>query len=62
MKCCGKEMYDNGDNFRCGKCGKRIYKPKAVASKICPRCGRPVYVNDDNIHCSNCDYREYVRR
>jgi tRNA(Ile2) C34 agmatinyltransferase TiaS len=22
---CGGNMFDNGNNFRCGKCGKRVY-------------------------------------
>lgn len=22
---CGSNMFDNGNNFRCGKCGKRVH-------------------------------------
>lgn len=43
MKCCGKEMYDNGDNYHCSDCNKRIYKKDL---KICPICRKEVFLTE----------------
>lgn len=61
MKCCGREMYDNGSNYRCGICGKRIYKTsKPLTPRRCPVCGADLFDNGNNIHCQKCGFREYV--
>ncbi len=57
MKCCGKEMYNNEDNYHCNICGKRVYKLKKP--KICPECGTVLYDNGDNMHCAKCGFRKY---
>ena len=57
MKCCGKEMYDNGDNYHCSECNKRIYKKDL---KICPQCGKEVFFNGNNVHCPNCGNRKFL--
>ena len=55
MECCGKEMYDNKDNYHCNICGKRIYKkPQA-----CPYCKTTLYDNGNNVHCAKCGFRKY---
>ncbi len=57
MECCGKKMYDNGDNFHCNICGKRIYKKKR---SICPKCKSGLNDNGNNVHCAKCGYREFI--
>lgn len=57
MKCCGKEMYDNINNFHCAVCGRRIYKN---VLEICPICKNSLYINTDNIHCVKCGYRKNI--
>lgn len=59
MKCCGKEMYDNGNNFRCGICERRYVK--IHKSLRCPVCNQRMYDNGNNLHCGKCDYRKYTR-
>ncbi|WP_147348064.1 hypothetical protein [Clostridium sp. AM58-1XD] len=61
MNCCGKVMYDDGGSLHCSICGKRIYKPKAATSGICPKCGQKLFINGNNIHCAKCEYREYFK-
>lgn len=58
MKCCGKEMYDNKNDFHCAVCGRRVYKKKVI--EICPICKNSLYTNRDNIHCAKCGYRKYI--
>jgi len=60
MKCCGREVYDNGDNYRCGVCGKRKPKINPEASRKCPECKNMLYMNFNNMHCGKCGYRRYV--
>ena len=60
MKCCGKVMYDNGDNYRCGVCGKRIKIIKKVDT--CPYCSAQLYDNGDNVHCAKCGYRRRINK
>lgn len=59
MKCCGKEMFDNRDNYHCNICGKRIYKQRKPS--ICPKCKSSLnlFDNGDNVHCLKCGYRKY---
>lgn len=59
MKCCGKYMYDNGNNYHCNICGRRIYKRQKP--KICPRCKSSLYDNGNNVHCAKCGYRKYFK-
>lgn len=58
MKCCGKEMFDNINNFHCNICGKRIFKKKKRT--ICPKCKSGLYDNGNNVHCVKCGYREFI--
>ena len=60
MKCCGKEMFDNINNFHCNICGKRIFKKKKRI--ICPKCKSGLYDNGNNVHCAKCGYREFIHR
>lgn len=52
MKCCGKEMFNNTNNYRCRTCGKKIYK-------ICPVCKNKLSINSNNVHCEKCNYRKW---
>lgn len=56
MKCCGKEMHDNGSNYHCAVCDKRIFKKPT----ICPKCKVKLYDNGNNVHCPKCDYRKFI--
>ncbi len=57
MICCGKEMYDNGNNYHCSICGNRIYK--SIKPTKCPRCHSRIYNNGNNVHCAKCGYIKF---
>ena len=56
MKCCGKEMYNNKNDYHCSVCGKRIFK--GVIPSKCPVCNSQLYNNKTNVHCEKCGYRK----
>ena len=60
MQCCGKDMYDNGNNYHCAVCGNRIYKTTKPVT--CPVCKSKLYDNGDNVHCAKCEYRKIKGR